>query len=41
MSACAPSRFEIDSPGGEVAGCFDLVDMIFNARGMQAHVGHP
>ena len=23
----------IDSPGGEVAGCFDLVDTIYNARG--------
>jgi len=25
--------FDIDSPGGEVAGCFDLVDTIFAARG--------
>lgn len=25
--------FDVDSPGGEVAGCFDLVDSIFNARG--------
>ncbi len=25
--------FDIDSPGGEVAGVFDLVDEIFNARG--------
>lgn len=25
--------FDIDSPGGEVAGCFDLVDEIYNARG--------
>lgn len=25
--------FDIDSPGGEVAGCFDLVDAIYNARG--------
>lgn len=25
--------FIIDSPGGEVAGCFDLVDMIYNSRG--------
>ena len=25
--------FDIDSPGGTVAGCFDLVDEIFNARG--------
>lgn len=24
---------DIDSPGGEVAGCFDLVDLIYNARG--------
>jgi signal peptide peptidase SppA len=24
---------DIDSPGGEVAGCFDLVDMIAEARG--------
>lgn len=24
---------DIDSPGGEVAGCFDLVDTIFDARG--------
>jgi ClpP class serine protease len=24
---------EIDSPGGEVKGCFDLADMIYNARG--------
>lgn len=24
--------FEIDSPGGEAAGCFDLVDEIYNAR---------
>jgi capsid assembly protease len=24
---------DIDSPGGEVAGCFDLVDMIYAARG--------
>lgn len=24
---------DIDSPGGEVAGCFDLVDTIFEARG--------
>jgi len=23
----------VDSPGGEVAGCFDLVDEIYNARG--------
>lgn len=25
--------FDIDSGGGEVPGCFDLVDMIFSARG--------
>jgi len=25
--------FDIDSPGGEVSGCFDLVDEIYNARG--------
>ncbi|MDK8187769.1 MULTISPECIES: S49 family peptidase [Sphingomonas] len=25
--------FDIDSPGGEVAGCFDLADTIYNARG--------
>ncbi|RDU99223.1 S49 family peptidase [Trinickia dinghuensis] len=24
---------DIDSPGGEVAGCFDLVDLIYGARG--------
>jgi signal peptide peptidase SppA len=24
---------DIDSPGGEVSGCFDLVDAIYNARG--------
>jgi signal peptide peptidase SppA len=24
---------DIDSPGGEVAGCFDLVDAIYDARG--------
>ena len=24
---------DVDSPGGEVAGCFDLVDSIYNARG--------
>lgn len=24
---------DIDSPGGEVAGCFDLVDLIYNERG--------
>ncbi|MDR5797240.1 S49 family peptidase [Caballeronia sp. LZ008] len=26
---------DIDSPGGEVAGCFDLVDMIYGARGVK------
>ena len=26
---------DIDSPGGEVAGCFDLVDTIYNARGQK------
>jgi capsid assembly protease len=26
---------DIDSPGGEVAGCFDLVDMIADARGIK------
>jgi signal peptide peptidase SppA len=25
--------FDIDSPGGEVAGCFDLVDMVYGLRG--------
>ena len=25
--------FDISSPGGEVSGCFDLVDTIYNARG--------
>jgi signal peptide peptidase SppA len=25
--------FDIDSPGGEVSGCFDLVDAIYEARG--------
>ncbi|MGW8134148.1 S49 family peptidase [Sphingomonas zeae] len=25
--------FDIDSPGGEVAGCFDLADTIYKARG--------
>lgn len=25
--------FDIDSPGGEVSGCFELSDMIFRARG--------
>lgn len=27
--------FDIDSPGGEVAGCFDLADEIFRARGVK------
>lgn len=27
--------FDIDSPGGEVAGCFDLVDTIYGARGIK------
>ncbi|HET8686690.1 MAG TPA: S49 family peptidase [Methanosarcina sp.] len=27
--------FMIDSPGGEVAGCFDLVDMIYNSRSVK------
>jgi ClpP class serine protease len=27
--------FYIDSPGGEVAGCFDLADAIFQARGQK------
>jgi len=27
--------FDIDSPGGEVSGCFDLVDEIYNARGIK------
>jgi len=27
--------FDIDSPGGEVAGCFDLVDTIYGARGQK------
>jgi signal peptide peptidase SppA len=27
--------FDIASPGGEVAGCFDLVDEIYEARGMK------
>ncbi|WMT13359.1 S49 family peptidase [Serratia fonticola] len=26
---------DIDSPGGEVAGCFDLVDEIYSARGVK------
>jgi signal peptide peptidase SppA len=25
----------VDSPGGEVAGCFDLVDLIYNARSVK------
>lgn len=27
--------FDVDSPGGEVKGCFDLVDEIYNARGIK------
>jgi len=27
--------FDIDSPGGEVSGCFDLVDTIYEARGQK------
>lgn len=27
--------FDVDSPGGEVAGCFDLVDQIYEARGVK------
>ncbi len=27
--------FDIDSPGGSVAGCFDLVDTIYTARGIK------
>jgi signal peptide peptidase SppA len=27
--------FDIDSPGGEVSGCFDLADAIFDARGIK------
>jgi capsid assembly protease len=27
--------FDIDSPGGEVSGCFDLVDAIYEARGQK------
>lgn len=27
--------FDVDSPGGEVAGCFDLVDTIYGARGIK------
>ncbi len=27
--------FDIDSPGGEVAGCFDLADAIYEARGIK------
>jgi signal peptide peptidase SppA len=26
---------DVDSPGGEVSGCFDLVDEIYNARGVK------
>lgn len=31
--------FDIDSPGGEVAGCFDLVDTIYAARGRKPIAG--
>lgn len=31
--------FDIDSPGGEVAGCFDLVDTIYRARGRKPIAG--
>lgn len=31
--------FDIDSPGGEVAGCFDLVDTIYEARGAKPIAG--
>lgn len=31
--------FDIDSPGGEVAGCFDLVDTIYEARGVKPIAG--
>lgn len=27
--------FDVDSPGGEVSGCFDLCDEIYNARGIK------
>ncbi|MFC3674668.1 S49 family peptidase [Ferrovibrio xuzhouensis] len=27
--------FDIDSPGGEVSGCFDLVDLIYQNRGIK------
>lgn len=27
--------FDIDSPGGEVSGCFDLVDALYNVRGVK------
>ncbi len=27
--------FDVDSPGGDVAGCFDLVDTIYGARGIK------
>jgi signal peptide peptidase SppA len=27
--------FDVDSPGGDVSGCFDLVDEIYNARGIK------
>jgi ClpP class serine protease len=31
--------FDVDSPGGEVAGCFDLVDTIHRARGTKPIAG--
>ncbi|WP_157218679.1 S49 family peptidase [Flavisphingomonas formosensis] len=30
---------DVDSPGGEVAGCFDLVDTIYRARGVKPIAG--
>ena len=32
--------FDIDSPGGEVGGCFDLADMIFESRGLKPIRAH-
>lgn len=32
--------FDIDSPGGEVSGCFDLVDLIYEARGRKPIRAH-
>jgi len=31
--------FDVDSPGGEISGLFDLVDEIFNARGIKPIFG--